>query len=63
MAEVSAGDEVRIGKGSTVATVLAVGQEIDAAGQPYDVAVLSGARDRVFREETSRLTVVKKAGA
>lgn len=58
---VEVGDEVRVGKGSTTATVLALGVEKDSAGKDYTVAVLSGARDRVFREETSRLTVVKRA--
>ena len=60
---VEVGDEVRVGRSSTVAKVIALGVEKDSAGKDYTVAVLSGARDRVSREETSRLTVVKKAGA
>lgn len=59
---VKPGDTVRVGKGSATATVLQVLSEKDTAGDPYQVALLRGARGREFREETSRLTVVKKAG-
>lgn len=45
-----------------MATVLGVLPGEDAEGGAYEVALLQGARDREFREETSRLTVVKKAG-
>lgn len=59
---VGVGDQVRVGKGSTLATVLEVLKSQDSEGGAYEIARLRGARNREFREETTRLTVVKKAG-
>ncbi len=59
---ISVGDQVRVGKGSKLATVIEVLPAQDAEGGAYSMARLRGARNREFREETSRLTVVKKAG-
>lgn len=56
-------DVVRVGSGSKTATVLELLDGVDEAGQPYVMALLRGARNRVFREEVTHLTVVKKAGA
>ena len=60
--KVGVGDQVRVGKGSTLATVLAVFESKDSEGGAYEMARLRGARNREFQEETSRLTVVKRAG-
>lgn len=55
------GDLVRVGRSDTAATVVELHLEKDAAGGSYVMAVLVGARDRRFREEASRLTVVERA--
>ena len=59
---IEVGDQVRIGAGTSRATVLGLSESEDEAGDPYLVARLQGARNREFTEEVSRLTVVRKAG-
>lgn len=56
MSEISVDDVVQVGQSSTTATVIDLLNHEDAAGDAYVMAILRGARGRIFREETTRLT-------
>lgn len=60
MSEFEIGDRVQVRGSSTSATVLRLDVQKDDAGGTYVMAILQGARGRIFREETTRLLKVGK---